>query len=343
MVMRMNSVESKQGRGPLPADRSGSFDDRYFPNVTPIVFVGGTGRSGTHIVSQFLGRNNKLASIPVECRFHVDDDGFPGLLAGRVSKARFLHRLRGFWWKGRQTGRQRGMFRFVEPADFERGVERFDREFDDDPRAACRNLFLDLLWPRAQSKSASGLVEQSCDTIAESATLVDLFPEAKFIHVVRDGRDASASRVAQTRKLIYPRTRRQGIEWWEARIRRIDEGAKAIPEGRLLEVGLEDLLTPPRRKVGKEVAQFAGVKLGRKMRRFYWGTMDTDAANTARWREGLSEKDLHAIDSLYAETLERLERDGITCAPILRKAYQASGSADWPPPAAGSSETAEAR
>ena len=339
----MNSPETDGGRGPLPADKTGSFDDRYFPDVVPITFVGGTGRSGTHIVAQFLGRNNKLASIPVECRFHVDDDGFPGLLAGRISKARFLRRLRGFWWKGRQRGRKRGMFRFVERDDFERGVERFDRDFDDDPRAACRNLFLDLLWPRAQSKGASGIIEQSCDTIAESATLVDLFPEAKFIHVVRDGRDASASRVAQTRRLIYPRTRRQGIEWWESRIRRIDEGAKAIPEGRFMEVGLEDLLTPPRRRVGKEVAWFAGVKLGRKMRRFYWGTMDTDAANTARWREGLSEKELDAIDSMYAETLEGLERDGITCAPILRKAYAASTGADWPPPATRPSAELEIR
>ncbi len=341
MVMRMNSVEAKEGPGSAPGDRTGGFDERYFPSVTPIIFVGGTGRSGTHIVSQFLGRNNKLASIPVECRFHVDDDGFPGLLAGRVSKARFLRRLRGFWWKGRQTGRQRGMFRFVEREDFERGVERFDREFEADARAACRNLFLDLLWPRAQSKGASGLVEQSCDTIAASGTLVDLFPEAKFIHVVRDGRDASASRVAQTRKLIYPRTRRQGIEWWEARIRRIDEGAKSIPEGRLLEVGLEDLLTPPRRQVGKEVAWFAGVKLGRKMRRFYWGTMDTDAANTARWRDGLSPKELTEIDALYAQSLDRLERDGVTCVPILRKAYEAGGGADGPT-AASSAEDADA-
>ena len=47
------------------------------------------------------------------------------------------------------------------------------------------------------------------------------FPEgARFVHVVRDGRDASASRVAQARWLVYPRTRRQGIEWWEQRMRR---------------------------------------------------------------------------------------------------------------------------
>ena len=148
----MISPETDREHAPSPDSRSGSFDDRRFPNVVPIVFVGGTGRSGTHIVSQFLGRNHKLTSIPVECRFHVDDDGFPGLLDGRVGKTRFLRKLRGFWWKGRQTGRTRGMFRFVEPEDFERGVARFEDEFDDDPQTACRNLFLDLLWPRAHQE-----------------------------------------------------------------------------------------------------------------------------------------------------------------------------------------------
>ncbi len=69
-----------------------------------------------------------------------------------------------------------------------------------------------------------------------------LFAEAKFIHVVRDGRDASASRVAQTRGVISPRTRRQGLEWWEERIRRVDAGSRAIPPDRLLTVSLDELL-----------------------------------------------------------------------------------------------------
>ena len=103
------------------------------------------------------------------------------------------------------------------------------RRFDDDPEGACRQLFYDLLWFRTGEADPAGagplgLVEQSTDTIAAAPTLARLFPEAKFIHVVRDGRDASASRVAQTRGLIHPRTRRQGLEWWEERIRRIDAG-----------------------------------------------------------------------------------------------------------------------
>ena len=101
--------------------------------------------------------------------------------------------------------------------------------------------------------------------IAQAPTLVRLFPEARFVHVVRDGRDASASRVSQTRGLVYPRNRRQGLEWWEARVRRIDEGARAIQDDRLLEIELGSFLTRGRREQLRNLASHAGIRAGNRL------------------------------------------------------------------------------
>ena len=117
-----------------------------------------------------------------------------------------------------------------------------------------------------------------------------LFPEAKFVHVIRDGRDASASRVSQTRGRSYPRTRMQGLRWFEKRLRRIEEGARQIPEEKLLQVSLEDILRPPRHEEARAVARFVGVRFSRKMRRFFYGKMDLSQANAVRWKQGLSER-----------------------------------------------------
>jgi Sulfotransferase family len=291
--------------------------------VPPVIFVGGTGRSGTHIVARLLGRHGKLHAIGVECRFHVEADrGFPALLEGRTTKRAFLRRLRGFWWKGFQTNRMRGMFRFVPRERFDAAVAAFDERFDREPEAACRELFWSLLWPREAEQEVSGIVEQSCDTVAQAPTLLRLFPEASFIHVVRDGRDASASRVSQTRGLIYPRTRSQGIEWWERRLRALDAGSREIPPERLLEVSLDEMMADPSREAVEEILGAARLNAGRKVRRFFRNRMSAEQANAERWRAGLSERKRARLDAQYASALEVLEDDGIRTASLLRATYE---------------------
>ena len=294
----------------------------------PIVFVGGTGRSGTHVIARLLGRSMDLAAIPVECRFHAEERGFAGLLSGDVSKRAFLRRMRGFWWKGFQRSRFRGLHRFVERGRFETALARFDERFDGDPEGACRQLFLDLLWFRAERKGAWGIVEQSTDVIAQGAVLARLFPEARFVHVVRDGRDASASRVAQARWLVYPRTRRQGLEWWEQRMRRIAAGIAAIPPDRLLEVSIDELVATRGPRAIAPLAEFVGINSGYRFRRYYKARINAERANQGRWRHGLAEERAADIDRRYAEALGRLEADGLTAAPLLRRSLERSRAAD---------------
>jgi hypothetical protein len=312
----------------MPAELEFERPPQRRPQVTPVIFVGGTGRSGTHIVARLLGRHGKITLIPVECRFHVEDRGFPGLLAGTTTKEQFLRRLRGFWWKGFQTNRMRGLYRFVPRDRFDAAADRFDAGFDSEPELACRNLFFDLLFPEATDVGASGIIEQSCETISQAPTLVRLFPEASFIHAVRDGRDASASRVAQTKGLIPPRTRAAGLEWWERRLREMDAGSRAIPEDRLLEVSLDELLSEGGREDLERIMGMAGISAGRQVRKFFRNKMSSAESNAERWRSGLRERSRERVDRLYAEALDRLEADGIRTAPLLRRTWDRRGGVE---------------
>ena len=296
-----------------------------------VLFIGGTGRSGTHVLSQLISRHARFGLVPVEVRFHTDPDGFPGLLAGEVTPEAFLKRLRGFWWKGFQTNRFRGMYRFVDRPRFDAAVERFESEHENDLEAACRNLFFDLLWFRAtegeNAEEGEALIEQSTDSVAAAPTLARLFPDARFIHVVRDGRDASASRVSQTKGLVEPRTRVQGIGWWEQRIRAIEQGAGAIPPGRLLTVSLDELLLMPRaRQALRPMFRFLGVPVTKRTRRYFNKRMTREEANTERWRRGISASKAARIDALYEAAIGRLEAENARSAPLLRHAYERAGA-----------------
>ncbi len=290
--------------------------------VPPVTFVGGTGRSGTHIVSQLLTRHGKLHLIPVECRFHVDEDGFPGLLAGDVTKEAFIKRLRGFWWKGFQTNRMRGMFKFIPRDRFDEAVDSFDTAFDDDPDRACVDLFWDLLWPVEAEGEVSGIVEQSCDTVAQAEVLQRLFPHAAFVHVVRDGRDASASRVSQTRGLVRPRTRVQGIGWWEHRLRDMDAGAGTLSSEHLAEVSLDELLAEGDGESLAELFRVVHLNPGRRVKGFFSDRMSQGDANVERWRRGISDAKRERLDGLYLEALDRLDDEDVSSVPLLRRTYE---------------------
>ena len=63
-----------------------------------LVFVGGTGRSGTHILSYLLDRHSRFHGVPIECRFHCNPRGLADVVRDRAEPAEFLRKLRGYWW-----------------------------------------------------------------------------------------------------------------------------------------------------------------------------------------------------------------------------------------------------
>jgi len=141
--------------------------------------------------------------------------------------------------------------------------------------------------------------------------------------VVRDGRDASASRVAQARGLVRPRTRVQGIEWWEERIGAIEAGADAIAPDRLLTLSLDELLLMPRARAAlRPLFRFLGAPMTNRNRRYFRNRMTAEQAHSERWREGISARKAERIDALYAAALDRLEAAGARCAPLLRRNYE---------------------
>ena len=124
---------------------------------------------------------------------------------------------------------------------------------------------------------------------------------------------------ARPEGFVYPRTRAQGLEWWEARIRAIDAGTRAIPPERLLTVSLDEMLLLGPRRGLKHICRFTGVYVNRRMKQFFNRRMSSELANTERWRHGLSDRRAAKLERLYVEIIDRFEADGVGCTPLLRR------------------------
>jgi hypothetical protein len=307
------------------------------PENPDIVFIGGTGRSGTHVMSHLLGSHSRYARVPIECRFHCNPQGFPDLLSGGVDADTFLRKLKKFWWKRIRAGevapvvarrlafgrKVRGLHKIVPEERFEAAVAEFEATQAGDLELACRNLFLDLLWPLTDEQGKPGLTEMSCFTIAESPTLQRLFPDAKLIHTVRDGRDAGSSKVSKRQKRSHPRDGFEGLRWWEGRLRNIERGVSQLADpSKLLVVSLDDLVAGNREAVLAEILDFTGLEEEPELRRFFDEEMSAGAAHKERWREGLTEQRQAELVREYEKTLDRLEREDFHCAGVLRAAYE---------------------
>jgi hypothetical protein len=322
-----------------------------------LVFVGGTGRSGTTVLAELLGHHSRFCDVPIECRFHCNPKGLADVVAGRASVEEFLHKLRTYWWYRVRAGsralvpagavgrarvaanrlrwrllpgrdgarpRVRGLHQIVPPDRFEAAIARFEKDCSGDLVAASRTLFYDLVRPLADQAGKPALVEMSTFTIAAAPELARIFPEARFVHSVRDGRDSGVSKAGLREKAHHPTDAASGIEFWADRLRQAEEGVRRLSpreRERLHLIDLDELVCADRDRAYADLLGFLGVSDEPAMRGFFDGQMTAEAANRGRWRRGLGPAEQREVTAQYAATLDRLEREGYHCSTVLRRSY----------------------
>jgi hypothetical protein len=314
-----------------------------------LVFVGGTGRSGTHVVAHLLGHHSWFHAVPIECRFHCNPKGLADVVEGRATPDEFVTKLRRFWWHRVRLGERatirlrrlggarlpdagqkvRGLHLIMGRDRLEEAIARFEAASTRDVLQASRDLFYDLLWPLAEAEGKPALVEMSCFTIAAAPGLGRIFPDAQFVHAVRDGRDSGSSKVSKRQKRHHPTDARSGVQWWEGRLAQAEEGVRGLhdAESRLATISLDDLVWGDREAAYERLIGFLGIQDEQGMREFFEREMNAGAAHRERWRDGLDRDEQAAVEAAYMEALERIERQGYSSAEVLRRSYERSHSA----------------
>ncbi len=259
----------------------------------PLLFIVGAPRSGTTLLRAMLNRHSRIGLC--------DETFF-------------------FYWIG---NRQRVFGDLADPARRARAVERFLetrrvirlgldlaalrtellREASSYPR-----FFAALLrfCARAEGKAIAG--EKTPQHALEARTLLDWYPEARLLHLVRDPRDV----VASLKRMPWGAGSRLGdARTWRDCV----EGAEACAhDPRFLRLRYEELIAAPEQElkricgalgVGFETAMLDGS--GRKTDRWWFDRAQgaVEKGRVERWRSELTADDVAVVEAIAGEALGR--------------------------------------
>lgn len=245
------------------------------------IFLGGEGRSGTTLLRVMLDAHSAISCGP-ETHFLVDE-----------RFRRFHHHFRGKWWK-----RAEGYGYTLD-------------DMDDLVRDFARGWFETYMRRRGKRRWA----DKTPQTIHILPYLWELFPTAKFVHMIRDGRDVACSIIPQ--KWGPDNVRDAARRWVEC----IEKGiAHREDTGRYLEVRYEHLATEPEREL-RRVCAFVGEEFEAQMLSHQEHLADNPQATESsagqvarplytssigRWRRDLSARELRQFLKIAGPTLEML-------------------------------------
>lgn len=281
------------------------------------VFIGGTGRSGTTVLGELLGEHSQYFDLPTELVFHAAEGGLPDLIAGRVTVERFIDKLRNQWWYSLRPESaafpERGLHRIVPEERLQAALEVLPDAIANDPLSGARAFLNALVQPIADERNKPHWIDTTPYNPFYGRALLDLCPEMKLIHTVRDGRDVASSVAA-----IYfgPNEPIEALRYWESRMRLADAGCRGLPADRLLVIRFEDLFDGAREETYARLLEFVGIGDESRMRAYFDNKLSPDAAHIGRWRE-LRFRDRRDLDLVYRGVLLRMHRDRVSGAPPL--------------------------
>lgn len=251
--------------------------------------------------------------IRTEVRFHASAGGLPDLCSGATSMEEFLEKMRGRWY--RRGARQRqGLQRIVEPAAYESALAEFEQAFADDRIAASRQLVRRLLDPAAEADGKPAWVEITGEVIEQAPFLLRLFPDAKFINMVRDGRAVVAGTLRKVDLTDDPQT---ALQKWERMIGAAARAMEEVGPERVLTIHLDDFTARDRERTFERIVRFLEIEDPSRMRRYFDRRISAERAHVGKWRERMAPQDARMVDRRYRRTVKRLERGGVDWIPEI--------------------------
>lgn len=294
-----------------------------FHKVIP-VFVGGTGRSGTTVMGDLLGKHPDVrTSTPIEIKFLSNRSGLLDVVFGRDDSlnrkkdsvsvihfrtyrkrklrekeklanilAEFEDQVWNKWWDiDAPPPHGRGLISGISRPNLEKLMTALRRDLKINRIWAARRFMKRFITLQDEAGSEKYWVETTPMNIPTADKLLKLFPNALFITMVRDPRDVIASLLT---KNWGPTTPMEGLTWIEKRLTDGHNALKAVPTKQKITIALEDLAIDNREETYRRLINFLGITDSPQMRKFYEEELTPENATSGRWEKEISSSEFNA-------------------------------------------------
>jgi Sulfotransferase family len=255
---------------------------------TPAPFVVGAPRSGTTLLRLMLDAHPELA-IPPETYF-----------IPRAVKA---------WRRAKRPGRAETPLAAYTDAvtahtrwpDFHLDADAYRRQLEDDPPGKVADAIRAFYEMYAEKAGKPRWGDKTPFYVRKMETIHSVLPEARFVHLIRDGRGVTLS----IKDLWFgPNTIEEAAEFWVARIDQGREQARDLPH--YMELRYEDLVREPERQL-RRICEFVELPFDSQMLRYHELAVERVAAEVP--------PEEHAPGGRVVSTEERLQIIERTATP----------------------------
>jgi len=177
--------------------------------------------------------------------------------------------------------------------------------------------------------------------------LAELFPDARYVHLVRDGRDAALSFLSMpegivTKTWAHPRSVADFACQWRSEVVAARGSGARVGPARYLEARYEELVAAPEQEL-RRICDFAGLAYEPEMLD-YAGRVDVSAKPHQQslakpptpglrdWRGQMAPEDVHSFEAVAGDVLRELGYEtssGPTLTGSLRRSWYGARVAAW--------------
>jgi len=290
------------------------------------VFIVGAPRSGTTLL-QYMLRSHPALSLPTgESHFFIPlyrNAAHYGDLSKIDNVRRVLQAMEA----------QSAEFLHTDLHGMQFDVDALASEFLAEGRATMRDIISGVFEKNARGEGKPRWGDKTPYYVLHLPKLVEWWPHAQIIHIIRDGRDVALSMFARARDFHVYNTY-HASRLWEQYVEAGHEFGKSVPPGQYLELRYEDMLSEQKSTL-RTICTFLDLDYSDDLLDYKAAgqagktpllQLPIQKGNQLKWRSEMSMEQIRVFESGASATLRRfgyaLATDGRRLPLLLRALYR---------------------